>query len=96
MEAFVPRTALGSGITTRAEVVEHKEPAAAICQIADKFDADLICMVGRKRRWLHGALFGSVSEGVMARSSRPVLIARSPARERSAIEADEMLTNNGD
>lgn len=96
MEAFVPRTALGGGITTSTEVVEHKEPAAAICQIADKFDADLICMVGRKRRWLHGALFGSVSESVMARSSRPVLIARSPTRERSAIEVNEMLTNNGD
>ncbi len=96
MKALVPKTALEGGITTRTEVVEHREPAAAICQIADDFDADLICMVGRKRRWLHGALSGSVSEGVMACSNRPVLIARNPARGRNAIEADNMLTSNGD
>lgn len=95
METLVPKAARGRGIRTRSEVVEHNEPAAAICQIADQFDADLICMAARKRPWLHETLFGSVSQGVMALSGRPVLITRGPSREGSTVNSGETLTKNG-
>lgn len=95
MERLVPKALLEGGIKTRAEVVEHNEPALAICQIADQFDADLICMAVRKRPRLHKILFGSVSRGVMARSSRPLLITRSLGREHSACTSGHPLTKNG-
>lgn len=95
METLVPKAARGRGIRTRSEVVEHNEPAAAICQFADQFDADLICMAARKRPWLHETLVGSVSQGVMALSGRPVLITRDPSREGSTVNSGETLTKNG-
>lgn len=95
MEALVPKAARGGGIRTRAEVVEHNEPALAICQIADQFDADLICMAARKRPWLRETLYGSVSKRVMVRSGRPVLITRSPGREPGEETLVETLTKNG-
>ncbi len=95
MAALVPKTALEGGIKTRAAVVEHNEPATAICQVAEQFDADLICMTVRKRPWLLGTMYGSVSQGVMARSGRPVLITRGPKRECRAFNAGRALTKNG-
>jgi len=95
MAALVPKTAHEGGVKTRAAVVEHNEPATAICQVAEQFDADLICMAARKRPWLLGPLYGSVSQGVMARSGRPVLIARGPRRECSPFKSDETLTRHG-
>jgi nucleotide-binding universal stress UspA family protein len=92
MEALVPKAARRDGIRTRAEVVEHHEPALAICQIADQFDADLICLAARKRPWLHETLFGSVSQRVMVCSRRPVLITRSPGHKHSDQPLVETLT----
>lgn len=95
MAGLVPKTALEGGIKTHAAVVEHNEPAAAICQVAEQFDADLICMATRKRPWPLGTMYGSVSQGVMARSGRPVLITRGPRRECSAFNSGKTLTKNG-
>lgn len=95
MEALIPKAAHGGRIRTRAEVVRHNEPWAAICQIADQFDADLICMAARRRPWLHEKLFGPVSQGIMARSGRPVLITRSPSRACSTFTTGEISTKNG-
>lgn len=95
MAALVPKTAHAGSIKTRAAVVEHNEPAVAICQVAEQYDADLICMATRKRPWPLGTMYGSVSQGVMARSGRPVLITRGPKRECGAFKSDETLTRNG-
>lgn len=95
MAALVPKTAHDSGIKTHAAVVEHNEPATAICQVAEQFDADLICMATRKRPWPLGTMYGSVSQGVMARSVRPVLITRGPRRECSPFNSGETLTKHG-
>jgi nucleotide-binding universal stress UspA family protein len=95
MEALVPKAARGGGIRTRAEVVEHNEPALAICRVADQFDADLICMAARTRPWFHAPLFGSVAQRVMVRSGRPVLITRSPGREPDGQTLVATLTKNG-
>jgi nucleotide-binding universal stress UspA family protein len=84
LEALIPKAAASRGITTQKEVVEHHEPAAAICQAADRFDADLICMGSRGRSRFKETIFGSVSQEVMARSERAVLVLRGNERSRYA------------
>lgn len=77
LEALVPESALARGIQSRVEVVEHQHPAAAICQAAERSGAELICIGSRGRSDLKKKLLGSVTESVMRRSSRPVLLIRS-------------------
>ena len=77
LEALVPENALARGIQSRVEVVEHQHPAAAICQAAERSGAELICIGSRGRSGLKKKLLGSVTESVMRRSSRPVLVIRS-------------------
>ena len=43
---------------------------------AERFGADLICMGSRGRSGLTKVLLGSVAQGVMAQSKRPVLVLR--------------------
>ena len=76
LEALVPENALARGIQTRVEVVEHQHPDAAICQAAERAGADLICIGSRGRSGIKKKLLGSVTEGVMPRSERPVLVIR--------------------
>lgn len=51
--------------------------AAAICQAAERSGAELICIGSRGRSGLKKKLLGSVTESVMRRSSRPVLVIQS-------------------
>lgn len=76
LQALVPDEALGRGIRSRVEIAEHQHPDAAICQAAERFGADLICIGSRGRSGLKKKLLGSVTEGVMRRSTRPVLVIR--------------------
>lgn len=76
LQALVPEAAGARRIKTRTEVAEHLEPAMAICQAAERFSADLICMGSRGRSGLAKALLGSVTQAVMAQSKRPVLVMR--------------------
>ncbi len=59
-----PRT-----VQLSAEVLEHREPAVAIAQAAERIGADLICVGDplRKRRW------GSLASRVASRTDRAVL-----------------------
>jgi len=77
LEALVPESALARGIQSRVEVVEHQHAAAAICQAAERSGAELICIGSRRRSGLKKKLLGSVTESLMRRSSRPVLVIRS-------------------
>lgn len=76
LEALVPEEARSRGIRSRVEIVEHQHPDAAISQAAERFAADLICIGLRSRSGLKGKLLGSVTERLMRRSSRPVLVVR--------------------
>jgi nucleotide-binding universal stress UspA family protein len=59
------------------------EPATAICQAAERFDADLICMGSRGRSLFKKMIFGSVSQDVMERSNRAVLVIHGNGRTQS-------------
>ena len=76
LQALVPEGAHERGIQSRAEVVGHFYPATAICQAAERANADLICLGSRGLSGLKKKLLGSVTELVMKRSRRPVLVIR--------------------
>jgi nucleotide-binding universal stress UspA family protein len=58
------------------EVTESSgDPASAIIELADEEDADLIVVAGRKRSPAGKALFGSVTQDVILRAGRPVMVA---------------------
>lgn len=78
LHSLIPAEAEARGIISHMEVVEHSDVATAICQAAERFGADLICISSHGRSGLSKAILGSVSQDVMARSQRPVLVIRPP------------------
>jgi len=61
-----------------AQIVASNDPAEAIAQEAERFAADVICVGSHGRSGLAKTLLGSVAQGVMTHSRRPVLVVRSP------------------
>lgn len=53
-------------------------PADEILRYADEYDADQICVGGRKRSPTGKALFGSVTQTVILNADRPVMVAGDP------------------
>lgn len=58
------------------EVVESDDAAEAIAQAAERFKADAICLGSQGRSGLTKALIGSVAQGIMSKTKRPVLLVR--------------------
>jgi nucleotide-binding universal stress UspA family protein len=76
LRALVPQEAETRDVAVRTEVIESGKTAIAICQAAERFDADVICMASHGRSGISKAILGSVAQDVMARSTRPVLVVR--------------------
>jgi len=58
------------------EVTESSgDPANQLLEVAQKADADLIVVAGRKRSPTGKALFGSVTQSVILNAERPVMVA---------------------
>jgi nucleotide-binding universal stress UspA family protein len=79
LEALVPAKTAARGIKTDVEVEQHDTPADAICQAAERFGADVICLGSHGRSGWQAAMLGSVAQQVLARGQRPVYIVRAPA-----------------
>lgn len=77
LRSLVPR-AVEHGVTVETEVLEHDAPAQAICEEAERFGADVICLGSHGRTGLSRVLLGSVAQKVLSRSQRPLLIVRPP------------------
>ena len=73
LQALIPPQAAACGIVTEVEIIFGTNPATAICQTAEQFGADLICLGTHGRAGLSAAVLGSVANAVMARSKRPLL-----------------------
>ena len=58
------------------EVIESGNAAEAIARAAERFRADAICLGSHGRSGLAKTFMGSVAQGVMAKSRRPVLVVR--------------------
>jgi len=76
LRASVPSD-IAESIDIEEKVIEHSDPAEAIAQEAERFRADAVCLGSHGRNGLAKAFLGSVAEGVMTKSKRPVLIVRS-------------------
>lgn len=50
------------------------DPAEELIELADEVDADLLVVAGRKRTPTGKVLFGSVTQGVILSTQRPVLV----------------------
>lgn len=75
LHALVPKEARGR-FDLEAEILESGDAAEAIAQEAERFRADAICLGSHGRSGMAKALLGSVAQGVMAQSRRPVLLVR--------------------
>ena len=78
LRELIPREAEARGIVTEVEVLSHREAGLAICQEAERFGADLICMGTHGRSGLTQTLLGSITNKVMTHSRRPLLVVRMP------------------
>ncbi len=76
---LIPAEATEHGLDADVEVIESRDPATAICEAADRFEADLICIGSHGHSSLLAAAMGSVAHAVVARSCRPVLVVRPPS-----------------
>jgi nucleotide-binding universal stress UspA family protein len=77
LQGLVPEEVGARLQTSEVAVLEHRHPAKAICQEAERFGADLVCLAS------HGlsgskAVFGSVSTAVLKHLRRPFLVVRRP------------------
>jgi nucleotide-binding universal stress UspA family protein len=54
------------------------DPAESIIATADELDADMIVLAARKRTPTGKVLFGSVTQGVILGTDRPVLVCSEP------------------
>jgi len=80
LSALIARHPKRKHHTLLCYVLESHRPAEAIAQAAERLNVDLICLGTRGRGVISRAVLGSVSEGVMAQTHRPVLIAQWPER----------------
>jgi nucleotide-binding universal stress UspA family protein len=58
------------------EIIENADAAEAIAQEAERFGADAICLGSHGRTGWAKTFLGSVAQGVMAKTTRPVLVVR--------------------
>lgn len=74
---------MGSAAGVSVAIETGEEPARIISAEAERFGADVICVGSRGRSGLTRMLFGSVSQELLLRSERPVLLVQSPAAVRA-------------
>jgi len=79
LRELIPAEAIERGIRADATIVENRDHAAGICEAADRFGADLICIGSHGHSGVLAAAMGSVAQEVIARSCRPVLVVRPPS-----------------
>lgn len=78
LRELVPPAAARMGVAVRTEVVRSDDVAEAIRGAAERLAADVICIGSHGRSGVAGAVLGSVAQGVVSQSRRPVLVVRPP------------------
>lgn len=74
LEALARKHTPGRRIKNYVEVVGHRHPATAICQAAERFNADVIHMASRGGSRIQRKLRRSVADAVKRRTCRPVTV----------------------
>ncbi len=75
LRALVPADA-ADRLNLEAEIIENEDAAAAVTRAAERFGADAICVGSHGRTGLAKTLLGSVAQGIMAGTRRPVFVVR--------------------
>ncbi len=78
LRRLAPMEAVARGIETQVEVIESKNVPEAICQAAERFGAQIICMGARQRGSVSKAIVGSVADEVVRHARRPIMLVRPP------------------
>ena len=79
LRGLIPVEAEARGVATEVRVVEGGNFGKAICEVAERFGADLVCIGSHGHSSLAAAMMGSVAQAVIAHSTRPVLVVRPPS-----------------
>lgn len=80
LRAQIPDAPSVSSVKSEIRVVENTHVVEAICQAAESFNADLVCIGAHTRPGAAARLAGSVALGVLQKCERPVLVVW-PARD---------------
>jgi nucleotide-binding universal stress UspA family protein len=75
---LAPAAAIARRQRTEVHVLESRHPADAIAQAAERLGIDMICIGTHGRVGIAKTILGSVAHDVLARTHRPVLLARKP------------------
>ena len=78
LRALIPAEAEARGVVTEVRIVEDADAGKAICDVAGRFCADLVCIGSQGHSGMAAALMGSVAQAVIAHSRSPVLFVRPP------------------
>jgi nucleotide-binding universal stress UspA family protein len=78
LRAHIPAEAETRRIQTEVEIIEDDDAARAICQAAESFNADLVCVGAHARPGAAARVMGSVALGVLQHCRRPVLVVWPP------------------
>jgi nucleotide-binding universal stress UspA family protein len=73
---LIPADAALAGILTEVEVVEHRDAAQGICQAAERFNADAICLATHGHTGLASVVLGSVAMSLLGKTTRPLYLVR--------------------
>ena len=74
LRELAPHSSDGVPRKTTVYVLESNDPARAIVQAAERLHADVICVGTRGRSGFAKAVMGSVAQGVLKHTKRPVLL----------------------
>lgn len=83
LRALVPPEAARLGISSHISVIDGAHAADAIVQAAERLRVDAIVLGAHGRSGVVRALMGSVSQGVVRHSRRPVLVVPAAGKEAS-------------
>jgi nucleotide-binding universal stress UspA family protein len=76
LEALVPAAAKARGVRTAVELVEGREVAQLVCELADRIDADAIVIGSHGRTGIARAVLGSVADEILRNTRRAILLVR--------------------
>jgi nucleotide-binding universal stress UspA family protein len=80
LRTHIPAEAAEHAVKSEIRVMENTNVIEAICQAAEAFNADIVCVGGNTRPGAAARIMGSVTLGVLQKCQRPVLVVW-PARE---------------
>jgi nucleotide-binding universal stress UspA family protein len=76
LDALVPAELRARGVRVELHVTEASDACGAICEAAERVDADLVVVGSQGRGGILRLLVGSVTEGVLRHARRDVIVVR--------------------